>query len=287
MLSLQNLHCYVIILLDRSCERADSGIKGRTDGVFNIRIADLVVRIDNRYGFLRQFCEAYIVADELDSAFSVSAPDDEIRDALQTLYDQDEAAVPGDPLYVHQMGYCEAQCIHRRICQEMIRYDAVMLHAATIAYDGEAYAFSADSGTGKSTHIRLWMEQFGARVQVVNGDKPMLRLIDGVIYAFGTPWCGREGMNTNMRAPLCALCFLERSGENSITPIAPVEVYRRIFDQLQWTFDAHDEAIMDRFYSLVERIVGSVRSFVLRCNMKPEAAHVALKGIRGMLIDLE
>ena len=79
--------------------------------------------------------------------------------------------------------------LYRKICGFVLAHDAFLMHCAVIGYEGRGYAFSAPSGTGKTTHIRLWKQVFGAdRVTVVNGDTPILRLIDGVFYAYGTPW---------------------------------------------------------------------------------------------------
>ena len=95
-------------------------------------------------------------------------------------------------------------------------FDAFLLHAAVIEVDGLAYAFAAPSGTGKTTHIALWKKFFGDRANIINGDKPIIRFENGTPYIYGTPWCGKEGYNINTKAPLAALCFIERSPENTI-----------------------------------------------------------------------
>ena len=95
-------------------------------------------------------------------------------------------------------------------------YNGLMLHASAAALGGRAYLFSGPCGRGKSTHTRLWQQTFGEAVQVFNDDKPALRRLDGRWYAYGTPWCGKDGINLNQKWPLGGICFLEKSQENRI-----------------------------------------------------------------------
>ena len=67
-----------------------------------------------------------------------------------------------------------------------------VLHGSAIAYDNQGIVFSANSGTGKSTHSNLWKKRFGSKVTIVNDDKPAIRFYDGIPYIFGTPWSGKS-----------------------------------------------------------------------------------------------
>ena len=98
----------------------------------------------------------------------------------------------------------------------LIDFDGILLHSSCVAVDGVAYAFSADSGTGKSTHTQLWLKHFGDRAHIVNDDKPAIRFIDGKVYACGTPWSGKYDYSTPEILPLGGICFLERSKTNQI-----------------------------------------------------------------------
>ena len=66
---------------------------------------------------------------------------------------------------------------------DLIKFNGILLHSSCVVVDGVAYAFSADSGTGKSTHTQLWLKHFGDRAYILNDDKPAIREIDGKIYA--------------------------------------------------------------------------------------------------------
>ncbi len=113
----------------------------------------------------------------------------------------------------------------------LLAHGGLMLHASAIAYKGQAYLFSGPSGVGKSTHTRLWRSVFGEEVQVFNDDKPALRRVDGAWYAYGTPWCGKDGININMRVPLAGICFLRQATENRITALSPEDAIPAIVSQ--------------------------------------------------------
>ena len=78
--------------------------------------------------------------------------------------------------------------------------------------DGEAYIFTAVSGTGKSTHAMLWREVFGERVRMINDDKPLIRITpEGKAVVYGTPWDGKHHLSKNSAFPLKAICWLTRA----------------------------------------------------------------------------
>lgn len=95
-------------------------------------------------------------------------------------------------------------------------FDCVLVHSSSIVYKDKAYIFTADSGTGKSTHTGLWKKVFGDEVTILNDDKPVLRKEDGVWYAYGTPWSGKTDLNVNMKAAVGGIVFLKRGEKNSI-----------------------------------------------------------------------
>lgn len=229
--------------------------------MFQIKMAGLVIGIENKYKHVSRLCEKYKVEDEKED-FRVSATDQEIRE---------EQA--GNTWF--SLPYCESLCLYRTICLKLIAYDAFLMHSAAIAVDGEAYLFAAKSGVGKTTHMKLWMEEFGDRAQVVNGDKPVYRYLDGVLYACGTPWQGKEGLGNNIMVPVKAILFLERSTENRIRPMAQKEVIGRIFHQFLMPRDEDD---MNHFMHMIEKMLASVDCYLLQCNQEREAARVAYEG---------
>ena len=112
--------------------------------------------------------------------------------------------------------------------KKLLRYDGFMLHSSAVVADGKAYLFTADSGTGKSTHTSLWKKLFGNRAYILNDDKPALRLEDGIWYVYGTPWSGKHDLSMNERVPLSGIAIIERGEENrmermkEISAIVPI-----------------------------------------------------------------
>ncbi len=157
--------------------------------------------------------------------------------------------------------------------RDLLHYDGMMLHASAVAYEGRAYLFSGPCGMGKSTHTRLWQEVFGADAIVFNDDKPALRRLDGRWFAYGTPWCGKDGINVNMKVPLGGICFLRRGEENSIRRLHGMEAARNVMSQTLRRFV--DVANLNLMLSHTERLITEIPVFELKNLPVPEAARLS------------
>lgn len=163
--------------------------------------------------------------------------------------------------------------------RELLEYDGLMLHASAVVLDGKAYCFSAHSGTGKSTHTTQWMEHFADRDPfVINDDKPAIRFVDGKFYVYGTPFSGKHDISRNTRAPLQALCFIERSPVNSIVRLKPQQVFSLFLNQ---TVRPKEEEKLDKLCSILDRLLSTVPVYLLRCNISHEAAQLAYDEMSG------
>lgn len=166
-----------------------------------------------------------------------------------------------------------------RFYSEMVRHGGFFLHASAIALDGRAYLFSADSGTGKSTHTRLWTEYFGAeRCFIINDDKPALIRGENGFYACGTPFSGKHDISRNEMVPVQSLCFLERAKENSIQKIGSKEATQRIFTQIMRT---SDRAVMEELLAMLDEFLSSVPVYVLRCDISVKAVETAYDAMKN------
>ncbi len=246
--------------------------------MFKIKIADFVIEIDNKYSFIKTQCEKYIYDGEGKDLFASCTEED---------ISNEENVAKGDPELCeflmsleqeYRRGYLESVCIYRTICLQLPERDAFIMHAAVIEVDGLAYAFTARSGTGKSTHIGLWKKYLGERVKIVNGDKPIIRLIDGVFYAYGTPWCGKEGWNRNVRCQMQGLCFLERATENRIDKIPLYDAASLIMKQILIPKDALGAI---KTFELVDKMINEIDCWRLGCNISIEAAKIAYEAMSG------
>lgn len=171
---------------------------------------------------------------------------------------------------------CEYMTTGASFYRQLMDYDGFMLHSSAVVVDGRAYLFSAPCGTGKSTHTKLWLKQFGSRAYILNDDKPALRLEEGVWYAYGTPWSGKYDISANCRAVLAGIAVLERGTENQIEPFAGVDAIRSILNQM---VRPPDPAARMKLLELTDKLVTQVPVWKLRCNMDPEAALVAYQAM--------
>lgn len=160
----------------------------------------------------------------------------------------------------------------------LMDHNGMMLHASAVEMDGKAYLFSAPCGTGKSTHARIWQKVFGEAAQVFNDDKPALRLIDGIWYAYGTPWCGKDGINQNKKLPLAGICFLKQAPENKIRRLNPQETVSRLLSQTLYQFRTARE--LDRMLTIADQLVRQVPIFELENRPEPEAARMSYEAMR-------
>lgn len=152
-----------------------------------------------------------------------------------------------------------------------------VVHASSIVYNNTGLAFSAESGTGKSTHTGLWLKNYPGTV-ILNDDKPVMRFVDGKWNIYGTPWAGTTGINENLSVPLKALVFLERSENNTIRDCVGVEAIKRFFEAVIHPFS--DETT-DLLLNSLTLLIKHSRICVLGCNMTDDAP----KTVREFLYD--
>ena len=231
--------------------------------MFEINVASLQIQIDNRFDEISRLCHSYRVDNgRPDFAVSVS------ETALEH-----ERNVAGEGF---SDGYLETLGVYRAIGERLPHYDAFIFHSAVIEADGFAYAFAAKSGTGKSTHIRHWKKAFGERVNIVNGDKPIFRFINGKLYACGTPWAGKEGWQRNVIVPLAGICCLERGDRNTITPIKSIEALPKVLSQI---YLPAEQASAEKTFRLLDRMLTEIPLWRLSCTDDIQAAYVAANEI--------
>lgn len=153
---------------------------------------------------------------------------------------------------------------------QLLNFDGMMLHASAVELDGKAYLFSGNCGAGKSTHTRLWQEVFGKRAQIFNDDKPALRLLDGQWFAYGTPWCGKDGINQNRRIPLAGICFLKKAQQNKIRRLPVQDAVVKIIGQTMNRFNKKET--LEKMLALVDALVSKVPVYEMENRPEPEAA---------------
>ena len=232
--------------------------------MFDIRIAGLRVRILHRFEEVRLRCKDYIIPWEGEADAVIQATEEQ----LQWAWDLERIPAPEAEFY----------CVHRHLYPQLPKYDTFWMLGCAVEMEGGVYIFTARSGYGKTTHAKLWLEAFGEKARILNGDNPLLRLEGGRFIAYGTPFGGSEGYQVNAWAPLKGVCYLTHSEENRIRPMDPHMAYAQLLqDSRRYLRPENQEAWMD----LLGKFVGSVPVYQLYCNQEVEAAHVSYLGMQS------
>lgn len=152
----------------------------------------------------------------------------------------------------------------------LLDFDGFCLHSSALAMDNKAILFSAPCGTGKSTQARLWQEYFGVdNAEILNDDKPALRLIDGVFHVYGTPWSGKSFLNLNKKVPLKAIVFIEQAENNHIKRLNSKEaVQMMIYQSIRLNNDSNK---IIKFLTLLDIMIKKIAVYQMGCTISTEA----------------
>ena len=236
------------------------------------RFAEKTVEIISLHQETHRLCKAY--AYEAPPDITVKTTQKDIDFERERSAAEDRAA--GLPVRNYTDGYLETLAVYRKIADKMLDYDTILFHGSCVSVDGMGYLFTAKSGTGKSTHTRLWREYFGARAVMVNDDKPLIRITSEGATVFGTPWNGKHALGENISVPLRAVCVLERDLGNHIQWVEKNSIYPML---LQQTYRPQSPVKMAKMLTLVDRLAAKVGLYRLGCNMEINAAKVAYEGM--------
>ncbi len=239
------------------------------------KIADRNIAISALYGKTERLLKDYLSPGG-PADFAVAAGAEDIEAEQERSASEDAAR--GRPVRQIPDAYLETLAVLRQIAERMPFYDTILFHGSCVAVDGQGYLFTAKSGTGKSTHTRLWREYLGERAVMVNDDKPLIRLTEEGAEVFGTPWDGKHRLSTNISVPLKAVCLLERAEKNSILRIPAAQALPAL---LQQTYRPVDREAAARSLALIGRLAESVSLWRLSCNMDREAAVTSYEAIKG------
>ena len=149
------------------------------------------------------------------------------------------------------------------------KLDTLLVHASTVEYEGKGYLFLGKSGTGKSTHSRLWLDHIKG-AELLNDDNPVVRIIDGKVYVFGSPWSGKTGCYRNRKVPVGGIVRLHQAPFNRIIPLTGIHAYAAILPSCSCMKWNHDMA--DSIHSTVSKVLERISVYNLECLPDQEAA---------------
>ena len=241
---------------------------------FSLRIAGCTLEARVMFDSTEHFCRDYLCGGTPD--FCVEATAEDL--VFERKKSEREDALEGIPVRHFSDAYLETIALQRKIAEALFAHDILLFHGSVVAVDGQGYLFTAKSGTGKSTHTRLWREVFGQRAVMVNDDKPFLQITDGSVLAHGTPWNGKHGLGSNLCVPLKAICLLERGEQNKIEKIPAKDA---VFMLLQQSNRPLAPQKLPKYKELLDKLSGGVEFYKMQCNMDPGAAVLAYEAMSG------
>ena len=159
--------------------------------------------------------------------------------------------------------------------KRMLAQNALVFHCAYILHEGQAILFSGPSGMGKSTQAGLWEQYRG--VETINGDRALLRPIDGRWYACGWPVCGSSGICQDRQYPIRAVVMLSQAKENAARRLSPSEAFLQLYPQV--TTNRWDTARSAQVLDLVTQLAESQPVFHLACDISRQAVEVLAQAL--------
>lgn len=230
------------------------------------KIAGVVFDAETKHEYTQKLCRDYLYTGNAKPSFSVVITEEDV------LKEKADAPEFSD-------SYLESLALFRKLCEYVLKNaNGIIFHSSAIAVDGNAYLFTAPSGTGKSTHTRLWRELLGDKAVMINDDKPIIRYEDGDFYVYGTPWTGKHHLGENVRVKVKAVCEIKRGTKNLIQKISPFEAFITVMNQ---TLRPKDEEDVDKLLKLIEKLLESVKTYRLYCDVSLDAAKLSYNTLKG------
>lgn len=232
---------------------------------FVIKIAGLNIEIETVSPSTYAYCIHYLSNEQPDLKVKVTKED--IQHEISTA--KRISSVVNEP-------YLETIAVYRKVVNVLSDFNIFLMHGAVVAINNDAFLFTAPSGTGKTTHVKLWLKN-SEEAFIVNGDKPLIKITENEVLACGSPWNGKERLGVEKTVPLKAIIFLERSDYNQMKEISYLKAYPYL---IQSTHLSSNSAIAKKELELVARLNGRVSFWHFDCNnFKEDCFDVAFQSL--------
>lgn len=155
-------------------------------------------------------------------------------------------------------------------------HQVLLIHASLVRQNGYGYPFIAKSGTGKSTQVSMWLRYIPG-CDLMNDDNPIIRIIDGTPYIYGSPWSGKTPCYRNVKARLGAVTRIDRAAANSVERLSPVDAFASLLpacSSMKW-----DKTVYNNVCDTVTKVIETTGIYILHCLPDKEAAIVCNKAI--------
>ncbi len=229
------------------------------------KIADLVIEVSNHSNLSKKIMADYLYNGNQPTNIKVAVTKEMIDYEKQLTIDN------------FSDDYFETTAICRSVCMEILKnHQGFFFHCSSLMYDNKAFLFTAPSGTGKSTHAKLWQNHFGDKVTMINDDKPIIKRENGKFYIYGTPWQGKSNIGNNIKVPVHAVCILSQGNENIIEKVNPLTALTFFMDQ---TERPKDKKSMENLMDLLVDFLNQIPVYKMSCNISDQAVITAFNAM--------
>ncbi len=156
------------------------------------------------------------------------------------------------------------------------QFATLEMHASVTVRGDYGYLFLGKSGTGKSTHSKLWMETF-EDAWLLNDDNPVVRLKEDGAFVYGSPWSGKTPCYKNDMRRIGAFVKLAQAPYNKVHTLRLPEAYAYILSSSSGLKIVPE--MMDQLYDTISRLIQTVQVYGLECLPNTEAAQLCAQTI--------
>lgn len=155
----------------------------------------------------------------------------------------------------------------------------ILIHSSVVVKDGGAVLCLGESGTGKSTHTRLWIENIESS-KLLNDDSPVVRMVDGVATVFGSPWSGKTHYYVAENYPIRGFMRLSQAPYNKISKLPILMAIGALLPSCPPAF-AYDDRLQDCICNTLSNMISVTPVYHLECLPNSEAAQLSYSTIYG------
>lgn len=174
------------------------------------------------------------------------------------------------------MGAVLSSMVRFLFAQAVLEHDSVFIHASCVSMEGKSYLFLGKSGTGKSTHARQWLQAF-PDCRLLNDDNPALRIEDGKVMVYGTPWSGKTSCYKNEGYPVAGIARLRQAKTNSFSPLEGPEIFAALLPSCSAI--RQDAGLLEALYCTLIQIAEQVTVGYMECLPNIDAARVCYNSL--------
>ncbi|MCQ3035147.1 MAG: hypothetical protein MJ248_02885 [Bacilli bacterium] len=230
------------------------------------KVADHIFSVDSIFDYVHEYLKDY--RSELTPSFVIKIEKQDILNELQ-FNNNDKTLSPA---------WYEASAVYRKLMNKITKDGYLLFHGSCIAIDRKiGVLFAGISGAGKSTHASLYKKYLLDRCNYINDDKPILKIDDDSVIAYGTPWSGKSNLNTDEKIELKAIVFINKAKENHIEPLLASDALPNIFKQSYIPNNLVKECM-----EMLSNLIKNVKCYNLYCDISKEAFETSYREIEKL-----